>query len=503
MKFIDKFLDQITMYRLVLYYLIGLVAYAFLLTLFGSIHFTPIALLTSVALFIFVSYVTNKVFAYAFAAPTNVESVYITALILVLIFTPPASVHAFLPLMWVAVWANASKYILALGKKHVFNPAAVAAVITGFFISQSASWWVGTLSLLPVTLFGVLIVRKLRLYRLQAGFLLAACGTMLLFSLFKGMSLVTTFNQIVYYSPLFFLAFVMLTEPLTTPPTKKLQGIYGALVGVLFAPQLHFGSFYTTPEIALIVGNVFSYLVSPKGKIIATFKDKIQLTPGLVDFVFQSEKKIDFIPGQYMEWTLAHAHTDTRGNRRYFTIASSPTENDVRLGIKFYPHGSSFKKALLTGGPQTQIVGGQLSGDFVLPTDPNKKIVFIAGGIGITPFRSMIKYLVDTKQKRPLILFFANKTADEIIYRDVFDQAEKELGIKVVYTLTDKEKLPTNWQGKVGRIDAHMIAAEVPDYAERTFYLSGPHGMVVSYEETLKSMGVHQRNIKKDFFPGY
>ncbi|HEX8931698.1 MAG TPA: RnfABCDGE type electron transport complex subunit D [Patescibacteria group bacterium] len=502
MQLIDDFLDKITMYRLVLYYLIFLLGVADIFGFVGILHLNYLGLLFSILFLIAVCWITNKIFAKTFSAPTNVESVYLTALILALIISPAHSVQDMFFLFWAGVLSMSSKYILALNRKHFFNPAAIAVVITSLAGVGSASWWVGTLPMLPFVLFGLLIVRKIRRYELVMYFLLAAVMTIFLFSFMRNGNVLTPITQTFFTSAILFFAFTMLTEPLTTPPTKNLQGIYGALVGVLFAPQFHLGSFFTTPELALVIGNIYAYFVSPKEKLVAAVHEKVQTTPGMVDFIFLPEKKIKFLPGQYMEWTLPHKNTDERGNRRYFTIASSPTEDTLRLGVKFYPNSSSFKKSLLTMGKNDLIVGGQISGDFVLPKDETKRLVFIAGGIGITPFRSIVKYLLDTKQKRPITLFYVNKTEDEIIYKDIFDEATKELGIKVVYTLTDKDKAPANWKGTVGRIDANMIASQVPDYQDCIFYLSGPHAMVVAYEDTLKIMGVSGSHIKKDFFPG-
>jgi len=204
-----------------------------------------------------------------------------------------------------------------------------------------------------------------------------------------------------------------------------------------------------------------------------------------------------------MEWTVPHKHPDARGNRRYFSIASSPTEGTLRLGVKFYPGGSSFKQALFSLDDQISIVAAQISGDFTLPRDKDRKLVFIAGGIGITPFRSMIKYLLDKNEKRSIIVFYSNKNADEIIYNDIFARARNELGIKFVYTLTDRDSVPPNWRGKLGRIDENMIRSEVQDYHDRTFYLSGPHLLVTSFEGVLKNMGIKKEKIKTDFFPGF
>ena len=195
--------------------------------------------------------------------------------------------------------------------------------------------------------------------------------------------------------------------------------------------------------------------------LVLKLKDKVQLAPDIYDFIFTPARRFAFSPGQYMEWTLGHADPDSRGNRRYFTLASSPTEDQLRLGVKFYPNGSSFKQALLDLDHQHEIVATQLAGDFVLPNDPNQKCVFIAGGVGITPFRSMIKYLIDTRQRRSIVLFYANRSIKDIIYKDVFDKAEKQLGLKTVYTVTDSSDLPAAWRGKVGRITPDLIKAEV------------------------------------------
>lgn len=503
LKAIDDFLNRITMYRLVLYYLIALVFIAAIFGSFGIISYSPISILFSVCVILGSAWVTNQIFSQVFEAPVNVESVYITALILGLIVSPMVTFSDFIFLIWVGVLSMASKYILAIDKKHMFNPAAIAVVITALFSGQSASWWVGNLPMLPfVFIGGLLIVRKIKREDMLTAFFVSTFVTIIGFSIFKGSDVFSIFEKVVLHTALFFFAFVMLTEPLTSPGAKGLQNLFAVLVGFLYAPEVHFGSIYLTPEMALVIGNLFSYLVSPKEKLILKLKDKIQIAPNTFDFLFPLQKKLAFTPGQYMEWTLAHDKPDDRGNRRYFTLASSPTENSLRLGIKFNDSPSSFKKSMLSVGA-TPIVAAGRSGDFILPKDPKEKIVFIAGGIGITPFRSMIKYLVDTNKPRNIALFYTNKEASEIVYKDVFDEAETKLHIKVVYTITNTENIPMGWLGKLGRIDEKMIKEEVPDYQERLFYLSGPHALVTGFKETLRNMGVNETRIKSDFFPGF
>jgi ferredoxin-NADP reductase/Na+-translocating ferredoxin:NAD+ oxidoreductase RnfD subunit len=502
-SFIDSILNRITMYRLVLYYLVALIVAAFILGFFGILPYDPTALAFSTLLILLTCWATNKIFAHVFEAQTNVESVYITALILALIISPVmAADHAGVGfLIFASVWAMASKYLFAIGKRHIFNPAAFAVALTALVLNEPATWWVGgNMALLPVVLIGgLLVVRKIQRFDLVGSFALVAFVTTV-FTTTSG-DYVTPIVQTLLHSSFFFLAFVMLTEPLTTPPNRLLRVCYGAFVGFLFAPNVHIGTFYMTPELALLIGNVFAYLVSPKGRYMLTLERIEQSAKDVYDFVFISDRAFSFRPGQYLEWTLGHRYPDNRGNRRYFTIASSPTEPNVRLGVKFYNPSSTFKRALGSMRPGRTISVAHLAGGFVLPKNKEKKLVFIAGGIGVTPFRSMIQYLLDMKERRPVTVFYANKTAADVAYKDIFDRAQRELGIKTIYALSAEKTLVPGMMN--GSIDARLIATEVPDYRERTFYISGPRGMVDAFKATLSGMGVSRFKIKTDFFPGF
>lgn len=508
MKFIDKYLNVTTMYRLILYYLAGLWVVAMIMSIVGVLPYSSGLLLLSGIYTLLICWLTNKAFEYAFESQINVESAYITAFILVLIITPPTSFNdmRFLSLAgWASVLAIASKYIIAFRRKHIFNPAAFGVAITALALHQSASWWIGAATMLPfVVVGGLLVVRKIIRSDMVLTFGVVALMTMMTFGMTKGIDPISMLTKGLFETSLFFFAFVMITEPLTTPPTKGMQIIYGGIVGFLFAPFIHIGSVYSTPELALLMGNIFSYIVSPKQKLLLVLKDKLLIAQDTYDFVFNSSEQMKFRPGQYMEWTLGHEKPDTRGNRRYFTIASSPTEQEIRMGVKYYPNPSTYKQELATLEKGDTVMAGQLAGDFTLPDDTNKKLVMIAGGIGITPFRSMIKYLIDTKEKRDVVLMYSNRTAEDIAYKDVFDAAATApLNLKTIYTITDLTKIPANWKGKTGMITGEMIAQEIPDYAQRIFYISGPRGMIDAFEDALGKMGVPSSNIITDFFPGF
>jgi ferredoxin-NADP reductase/Na+-translocating ferredoxin:NAD+ oxidoreductase RnfD subunit len=507
LNFIDNLLNRITMYRLLLYYLIALVLIAFGMSLAGVLHFSAAALATSTIILVVTCWLVNWILAAIFEAPTNVNSSYITALILDLIIAPFTS-HQILNITFLlaaAGLAMTSKYILTIRKKHIFNPAAIAVALTALGPRQSASWWVGTTALLPFVLIGgILLVRKLHRGRMVTTFFASTLVATVIYNLLAGDNVFTALHNTLFTSAMFFLGFVMLTEPLTTPPTAKKQNWYAALTGLLFPPQFHVLSLYSTPELALVAGNAFSYIISPKAKLFPVLKQKLRLTPDSVDFVFSPNyKQFSYTPGQYMEWTLPHDGPDNRGNRRYFTLASSPTEPDVRIGVKFYERSSSYKTALLAATRQTQIVASQISGDFVLPKDPKQKLVFIAGGIGVTPYRSMIKYLVDNQEKRTITMLYSARTAEDFAYKDVFEQARDELGINTVYAVTDGRAQLDDHHSRLGRINADMIKQVVPDYQERTFYISGTQSMVAAMRDTLSRLGIPKHQVKVDYFSGY
>ncbi len=488
---LDNLLDSITMYRLMLYGL-GIVAgVAVVFGFTGTLPFTGVAMLASLAVLSTVCFVANTSLGILFDTPTNYESSLITLLILFCIFKPSSSLHDLLLLAVAGAIAMASKYVLAIKGKHIFNPAAIAAVVLGVTGLFPALWWIATPVMLPfVAILGLLVVRKIRRFKMVLSFTGAALIAMVVVGLSHqqavGTTLVTAFTS----WPLVFLGTIMLTEPSTNPVRLRHQLIYGVGVGILFASQLNLGILTSTPENVLILGNIYAYTVNPKYRLKLRLKQKIQLSAQVYDFIFTPNKPIAFKAGQYMEWTLGLPliSVDGRGNRRTFTLASSPTESDVHIGVKFYQPASSFKKALQAMQVGDSIVAGQLGGEFVLPEDSSQKLLFIAGGIGITPFRSMLTYLADKQEQRDVVLFYGAPSEAEISYQDVLKKAAQNGATIVPF---------------FGKADATTLPHHVPDLAERRIYISGPHAMVVAYENMLSKAGIKRSQIVVDYFPGY
>jgi glycine betaine catabolism B len=503
MRYIDNFLNNITMYRLVLYGTAVLGALGIVFAFVGVLPFNGPLMLLSMAVLVFVAYAVNILFGKLFTVPVNSESSAITGFILFLVLAPASSIPEFGFLALAAVVAMASKFLLSPRGKIIFNPAALAAVLIGIPGLLAPIWWIASVGMtLPVLVVSFLIVRKVRRISMALVFIAVAVVGILIANIGAGESWTGQLAGVFVSWPILFFAGVMLTEPSTTPGTKNLRTLYAAFVGVLFVLPFNIGPLYNTPELALVIGNLFSYVIGFKQRAVLYLKEKIELGPMLYEFVFVPNRKISFAAGQYLEWTLSHSNTDTRGNRRYFTIASSPEEDVLRVGVKVADGASSFKRALSSLPEGGEVFAGQLSGNFTLPEDTNQKIVGIAGGIGITPFRSQVQHMLDTNQKRDFVLFYAAPDPAQFVYEEVFAQAEK-LGVKIVYVLSGAKEIPASWQGKTGFITKEMIQQEVSDYQNRMYYLSGPNVMVENYVKLLRSMGVSRSRIKTDYFPGY
>jgi ferredoxin-NADP reductase/Na+-translocating ferredoxin:NAD+ oxidoreductase RnfD subunit len=480
---IDNFLNRITMYRLMLYFLLAIVFVAIIFCFTGLLSYSGWHVISSFFILSIVSYFSNLFLGGLFKVPTNVESSAVTAAILTLILTPGSPV---LFLILVGILSQAVKYLFAYKGAHIFNPAAIAAILSILLLNQGASWWIGYAYLLPlIVIGGLLVTRKTQRFDLVLSFLIVHL-TILAWSS-RADDPVAVIQATILNSSLLFFAFVMVTEPLTSPPGRLQRIIYGALIGFLLATPFTIGKLYSSPELALVLGNIFSFLVRSKERLRLVLKSKNQIAKDTYEFVFRPNRKLVFEPGQYLEWTLPVTKPDSRGNRRYFTIASSPTEEEIRLGAKFYEKPSAFKQTLLALESGSMILAGQLSGNFTLPQNKETPLIFIAGGIGITPFRSILKYLIDNNESRPITLFYAANSEDEFAYSDLLSQAEST-GVLVIRTTE--------------RLNTDMIA-KVSNYKDSLFYISGPRGMIVAFESTLRSMGIPKSHIKIDFFPGY
>ncbi len=501
-KTIDEILNDITMYRLLVYGLSLILACGTVLNLAGRLPISALSILLTSFVIITVGIIADRCLPVLWGTTSNKDSSLITCLILCFILPPSSHVHDLALLGLGALIAITSKYILTYHYKHIFNPAALAALILGLTSLLPATWWVGSPAMLPITLvFGLLVLRKVRRFQLFFSFLIASMIVGIHLGLMHDQTLGYVLSTAFKSSPLIFLGTIMLTEPSTTPPRIWQQRIYGFIVGALFMSELHVGIVSATPELALLIGNIYSYIVSPKYKLKLQLKDRKQLAPNIFDFTFAGANGMKFSPGQYLEWTLPNVKTDSRGNRRSFSIASASGENDIHIGVKVSNSGSNFKRALLALEEGEQVIAGQLAGDFVLPKNQNQKLVFMAGGIGITPFVSMAKHLIKSQQKRDIILLYFVADPAEFCYQDVWRESSA-FGLKVM-PVADRVVAGQQWPGLVGVLTPEMLTQLVPDFSMRRYYLSGPSAMVDNYSKLLRKLHIKKKQIVTDYFFGY
>jgi ferredoxin-NADP reductase len=205
-----------------------------------------------------------------------------------------------------------------------------------------------------------------------------------------------------------------------------------------------------------------------------------------------------FLPGQACDITLPDGQTHS------FAIASSPT-NGRSVMIAARMRDTPFKDTLrdLPFGAAVHI--GPPTGDFVLPSDATTPVVFLAGGIGITPFRSMLKSMADTGDHRSVTLLYSNPTPQATAFLDELEGWRSTLDLTLVPTITKPETGVGAWAYEEGRIDGEMVRRHVrPDLlAKATFYVSGPPAMVRDLAAVLQSLGVRRARLKLDEFRGY
>lgn len=207
--------------------------------------------------------------------------------------------------------------------------------------------------------------------------------------------------------------------------------------------------------------------------------------------------KFGYKPGQYMMMELDVVDPEN-GSTRSLSIASSPTEDFLLFSTKISE--TPFKKKFnnLKIGDKIKLKGPM--GIFTLKEDA-KEIVLLGGGIGITPFRDIVKYATDEELPIKLTLLYSNKTPSDIVYKNEWDAFEKQNpNLKVVNTITDDT---TGWGGRTGRINEAMIREFCDDINNAIFYICGPPGMVEGLSNLLKTMNVPLQNIKIEKFVGY
>jgi ferredoxin-NADP reductase len=498
---LDAPLGRFTMYRLVVFCLVAILAVADVLSILGLVRpGDAVAIPVSVAVLLLTSLVANRLLALVFRVRPHSESTVITALLLALILPPALTAADLGVLALAALLAVASKYVLAIRRRHVFNPAAAGAFAIGLTGLAFGQWWVGTPWLLPFVAVGAFLV-LFRTRRLPLGgtYVVVAGGIGFLVYLLGGTPPLDALWFALASSPVVFFAGFMLSEPLTMPPRRWQQIAEAAVVGVVASVPFAVGPLHNSPEFALLVGNLLAFVVGQRRGIRLEFLGRRPLSPSSWELDFRAIGPVAFRPGQFMEISLPHRGTDSRGWRRTFSIASAPGDDRVmRIGVRVSEPASSFKKALLDLEPGTQVSATAVGGDFLLPADTRRPLLLVAGGIGITPFVGHLEQIAAEPGERDVVLVYAVTSGDDLPYAEQLAAT----GWRVFVVAPESPELPDGWTWLgPGRLTGDALLAAVPDARRRDAFLSGPPGMVADLKGALHRAGV--RRVHTDVFVGY
>jgi len=237
-------------------------------------------------------------------------------------------------------------------------------------------------------------------------------------------------------------------------------------------------------------------------RVQARIKEKREVAKGtlLVTFDLLGEE-VDFRPGQYFFVTLPDVgHQDDKGLRRHITAVTSPNERGV-LGLATRMRDSAFKRSLreLPVGAEVDVEAPK--GKFALPEDPSRPLVFVAGGIGITVFRSMLRYIREDRLPYRVTLIYSNRDRESTAFLDELRELEQELpDLRLILTMTQDP----SWNGETRRIDPRFFSDYLGDDLNRfTFLVAGPPAMAEAVQKALDEAGVKEENVIAERFSGY
>lgn len=220
---------------------------------------------------------------------------------------------------------------------------------------------------------------------------------------------------------------------------------------------------------------------------------------------FRFEKPSDFVyaAGQSIDLTLIDPpETDDKGAMRPFTLASSP--DDAYLAVTMRMRDTAFKRTLKSMRSGTPMKFDGPYGELTLPNTAERPIVFIAGGIGITPFYSMARDAASRSLPHRITLFYANRRPEDAAFlAKLTALSEQNPNFTLVGTMTDMAKSAEPWTGEQGHIDAAMLARHVSRSDLPIYYLAGPRGMVAALRKILNESGVSNDDIRTEEFTGY
>ena len=230
---------------------------------------------------------------------------------------------------------------------------------------------------------------------------------------------------------------------------------------------------------------------------------KEEVADGTMAFYFEKPGGFVFKAGQFGDFTLINpGETDTEGNTRGFSLASAPYEGELMCATRM--RDTAFKRVLKTMEVGTEVSLDGPYGSFTLHNNSRTPAVFLTGGIGVTPVRSIVLQAAHDNLPHKIFLFDSNRRPEDAAFLDQLMEAqEKSPNYTFVGTMTEMEKSSRKWVGETGYITKPMLVKHIGDLTLPIYYVAGPAAMVTAMRKTLNEAGVDDDNIRTEEFPGY
>ena len=230
---------------------------------------------------------------------------------------------------------------------------------------------------------------------------------------------------------------------------------------------------------------------------------RVEVAEGTMAFHFEKPSQFDYRPGQSADVTLSSPpETDSEGNARTFSIASSPFENQLIFATRM--RDTAFKRSLKKVPLGTQVMIGSAMGSFTLHKNSARPAVFLAGGIGITPFISIVRQADHDRLAHRLYLFYSNRRPEDAPFLQALQMLEKSNpNFQLVCTMTETLMSQKAWKGETGLIDKEMLSKHLAVLQGPIYYIAGPPPMVAAMRQTLVSAGIEEDDIRAEDFAGY
>ncbi len=231
-------------------------------------------------------------------------------------------------------------------------------------------------------------------------------------------------------------------------------------------------------------------------------KRRQEVASGTMAFYFEKPEGFSYKAGQFADYTLINpSETDAEGDTRGFSLASAPYEDDLALATRM--RDTAFKRVLRTMELGTELTLDAPYGSFTLHNNTKIPAVFLTGGIGVTPVRSIVLQALHDKRPHRIFVFYSNRRPEDAAFLEELMELQNESNYSFIGTMTEMEQSAQQWDGETGFITKAMLSNYINDLTLPIYYVDGPASMVNAMRHALAEAGVDDDNIRTEEFTGY